>query len=109
MFIYFFFALASIPLSEKKALVNLYYATDGEHWKRPWVLNTPVETWYGITISDGHVIALNLPSNNLRGELPASISELRYLRVLNLASNRLGGTLPRSIGELRDLTSLELF
>ena len=48
--------------------------------------------------------ALSLPSNNLVGTVPESISQLSALVVLSLASNALSGAVPAGIGQLALLT-----
>lgn len=104
----FYTAIADIPSQEKQALVDLYHATNGDHWTESWDLTTAAENWKGVTIINNTVVALQLTHNNLTGELPASIGDLRNLKVLNLHNNTIKGNLPVSIGNLSNLKSLNI-
>lgn len=104
----FTMATAGVSSKEKQALVDVYHATDGDHWTESWDLTTPVENWKGVTIINNTVVALELTNNNLTGELPASIGDLIHLKVLNLHNNAITGILPSSIGNLSSLKSLNV-
>jgi len=100
---------------EYKALLALYDSTGGAGWanKDGWSnADTTVQNvqgWYGVsTDTDGHVIALNLSSNNLQGVLPVEIGNLCYLQILNFHENQLTGILPNEIGMLDSLQTLNL-
>ena len=101
-------AFADIIKSEKEVLIELYNATNGNEWNRPWDLNAPIETWEGVTVIDGHVVEIYLMNNNLDGTIPKEIGKLKHLRVLNLHHNELKGTVPESVGKLPRLTNLVL-
>ncbi|KAJ3366431.1 hypothetical protein GGF32_005433 [Allomyces javanicus] len=50
--------------------------------------------WYGVSCNaDGHVVSLDLRSNNLTGGLPANLASLTMLETLKLNGNNLRGTL----------------
>ena len=77
---------------ERTALRALYASSGGDGWFRNtnWCGDSPLGSWYGVTTdSDGHVVELRLPDNNLRGCLPHEISLLTHLRVLDLSRNSL--------------------
>src|SRR4051794_36863620 len=58
---------------------------------------------------DGHVTELRLAKNGLVGQIPASLSDLTFLRVLSLAAHpKMTGTLPPSLGSLSNLEGLTL-
>lgn len=108
-FIFTFTAsMAGVSSQEKQALVDVYHATNGDHWTESWDLTTPVENWKGVTVINDKVVALQLTHNNLTGELPASIGDLRNLKVLNLHNNTLKGNLPVSVGNLSKLKILNI-
>ncbi|CAM9762095.1 unnamed protein product [Chrysoparadoxa australica] len=99
--------LIQLRLHEREALVKLYFATKGDKWKNSdgWATYEPIEKWYGVTVEDGRVIAVQLKSNNLQGSIPDAISQMKKLRLLQLNDNLLFGDI--SNHALWSLTSLE--
>ncbi len=53
--------------SDCDALVDFYYATNGDGWinKTNWLTSTDVESWFGVTRVGDRVTQISLPSNNL--------------------------------------------
>lgn len=86
---------SSIPGDELRALLELYDALGGERWRRRAGWKQPTadpETWFGVEVMLGHVVALELPANELSGALPAAAFErLPHLRTLDLSKNKLRG------------------
>ena len=72
-------SFASVSTSEKEALLALYNATKGDQWVNTWDLSTPINTWYGVTVEENQVVALNLEFNNLQGTLPEELGKLTHL------------------------------
>jgi hypothetical protein len=106
-------ASATIPDTERQALVDLYNATDGDNWidNTNWLGPVGTEcTWFGVTCdaTEEHVVEVSLPDNNLIGTLAASIGQLEALEILYLNSNRLTGPIPAAIGQLGSLTTIQL-
>lgn len=97
----------SVVPSDSLALVSIYNATGGAGWtnKTNW-LTSPVNAWYGVTVTNGRVTGLNLFSNNLVGNIPTAISNLSALTTLDLNDNRLTGLPDLSV--LTALTALNL-
>ncbi|MBF4518707.1 Two component regulator three Y domain protein [Flavobacterium sp. ANB] len=93
---------------EKDALIKFYHATNGSHWKIKWNLALSVSTWYGVQIENGKVVAINLADNNLKGELPFELGELKNLEILCLSKNELQGNLPGSLYTISTLKILLL-
>ena len=95
--------------ADSLALVKLYYETNGKDWynNENW-LTGAVSSWYGITVKDGRVTAINLRSNNLYGEIPQDIGNLTQLDTLDLRDNYLNGIIPDEIGNLSKLLLLDL-
>jgi len=104
---------------EFAALKDLYDSLDGTNWTNrtnwPAAGNWPISAtageygaWNGITISNGDVVGINLPSNNLTGKIPLSIGNLNKLNSLLLNNNQLSGAIPPSIGNLVGLVTLNL-
>ncbi|KAL3790445.1 hypothetical protein ACHAWO_007135 [Cyclotella atomus] len=73
-----------------------------------WLSGTDECEWYGVSCLDGKVRELNLPDNNLIGEIPPEISTLRNLDVLALNSNCLFGSLPTEFGSMTNLQKLNI-
>ena len=61
--------------AERDVLVALYRATHGDSWRRKqgWCTDAPLSEWYGVKVSDGRVVALDLKFNRLSG---ATVVEL---------------------------------
>ncbi|KFK43036.1 hypothetical protein AALP_AA1G070400 [Arabis alpina] len=55
-----------------------------------------------------YMYGLDLSSNQLSGEIPVEIGNLKSIRSLNFSSNYLTGSIPKSISKLKDLESLDL-
>ncbi|MDW8850107.1 hypothetical protein SD960_08400 [Flavobacterium sp. MMLR14_040] len=103
-----------IPQSEKDALKALYDSTGGVNWKdkRGWDFNTPVTSWdsatqtgwWGIYLNSGHVNTIDLGYNNLNGQIPKEIGQLKYLTTLNIYNNQdLIGSIPEEFYNLQML------
>ena len=103
-------------LTQKYALLVLYYATNGDLWTNNdgWLdPNTDECEWNGITacervLVDGIprdvVTEIRLNDNNLIGDFPADIALLQGLQVLWLFDNsNLTGQIPTSIGLLSSM------
>ena len=77
----------NLPQSEKNALQDFFTNLGGLNWAEDtnW-LDYSSCNWYGITITDGHVTEINLPSNSLLGSIPSSISDFVNLEVLNIGN-----------------------
>ncbi len=104
------------------ALVELYNSTNGPGWTNTWDLNTPMETWFGVTLNEnGCVSCLDMhvepdcfttpyeEGNNLSGTLPAEIGNLSQLRSLSLSNNNLEGEIPSEMGNLEQIEIIYLF
>ena len=106
-------SINDIPaVRQRFALVILYFATDGGNfWDKNWLQSGVTECDFdGVICNDrGHVIGLDLPHQQLTGELPKEISWLISLEGLNLRHNRLRGSIPTEIfTELTNLNYIEL-
>ena len=98
--------------SDRIALMTLYGETGGSSWINGdhWLTDAPLGSWHGI-VADGEdrVIAIDLPNNNLIGELPQEgLEVLDRLTRLNLSGNHLAGAMPPGLGLLNLLTELDL-
>ncbi|MEO0554168.1 MAG: LamG-like jellyroll fold domain-containing protein, partial [Bacteroidota bacterium] len=105
---------------ELQALKDLFTNTDGAGWTNstgwPDLASWPAtadhndyKDWHGITVENGDITNILLPSNNLNGALSASLGNLSKLENLELYSNNLTGSVPSSLGNLKDLVRLLLY
>lgn len=76
-------------LTDREILVKLYDSCSGGEWKAStnWNSKADICDWHGIGCKDGHVILINLGSNNLSGTPPAELFDLPHLEILWLNSN----------------------
>lgn len=93
---------------EEIALLELHARTNGHEWTHPWDLDQPISTWYGVKVKDGKVVALDLADNNLKGNLPLTVGNLRNLEYLDLSDNELTGRMPRELRKFDNLKYLDL-
>ena len=87
---------------DKQALTALYNTMDGENWTENanW-LSEDVSSWHGVTVENGRVTFLQLPDNNLSGEVSETLLNLSALTHLDLSGNNLTG-----IPDLSAITTL---
>ncbi|MFP5041713.1 T9SS type A sorting domain-containing protein [Parasediminibacterium sp. JCM 36343] len=81
---------------DSAALVALYNATGGASWTNHtnW-LTGPIDAWFGVTVANSRVTAVNLSNNNLAGgPIPRGIVIDSALQVLDLSSNAITGAFP---------------
>jgi len=93
--------------TDRKALMELYKATNGDQWKNNngWGTDGPLNSWYGIeTNGSGRVTKIDLWKNNLVGKIEeVSWEQLNKVKELYLKGNHLKGSIPPSIGSMTDL------
>ena len=99
-----------VPLSECQALVDLYASTNGAGWttNTNWLSDPDISTWFGITVTEGHVTVIELYGNNVVGVLPDTLDQLPYLIELCLVNNNVSGQIPDSLGNIFALQKLSL-
>lgn len=102
-----------IDATDYEALKVLYQATNGGAWtSKTWRIGSNAVTstgWPGVTFDEeGHVLAIDLQNNNLRGSLPTEGMEMKSLRTLNLSGNSLNGDVAAFCKLLPALETLNL-
>lgn len=102
-----------IDAADYEALKVLYQATNGGAWtNKTWRIGSNAVTstgWPGVTFDEeGHVLAIDLQNNNLRGTLPTEGMEMKSLRTLNLSHNSLSGDVAAFCKLLPALETLNL-
>ena len=60
-----------------------------------------VSRWRGVTVDDLRVVEVNWHNKRLKGSIPPLLAELDALRVLNLGGNDLSGELPEELGNMK--------
>ncbi|HSA94722.1 MAG TPA: InlB B-repeat-containing protein, partial [Acidobacteriota bacterium] len=109
--------------TERRALIALYNATDGDAWtdhsgwKTPpldadgFALPGTESAWFGVTVDPGtkKVTRVSLGGNNLNGAIPSAIGDLAGLQSLQLSGNLIAGPIPPEIGNMTQLAYLFLF
>lgn len=102
-----------IDAADYEALKVLYQATNGGAWtNKTWRIGSNAVTstgWPGVTFDEeGHVLAIDLQNNNLRGTLPTEGMEMKSLRTLNLSGSSLSGDVAAFCKLLPALETLNL-
>ncbi|XP_027366138.1 leucine-rich repeat protein 2-like isoform X2 [Abrus precatorius] len=66
-------------------------------------------TWFHVTCnSNNHVIRLELYKNDLRGQIPEELSNLKSLISMDFYDNNFEGKIPKSFGKLKSLKFMRL-
>ncbi|CAN1289009.1 Leucine-rich repeat protein 2 [Linum perenne] len=66
-------------------------------------------TWFHVTCDSlNHVIRLELCRNDISGEIPEELGNLKSLVSMDLDSNRIAGPIPKSFAKLKSLRFLRL-
>jgi Leucine-rich repeat (LRR) protein len=96
--------------ADRVILEALYNSTNGAQWTTGtnWMTNNPINTWYGVRVSGGKVLSIDLKNNNLNGTIPPSLTNLKTLHSLNLSNNNLTGELPSTLADLTALQQLNV-
>ena len=103
--------VTEVPAAECQALSALFGSTNGAGWTTHtnWLETNTISTWYGVTVSSGHVTRLTLGGNLLNGPLPTGLNALSSLQKLDLHNNQLSGPIPVELANLSALQELELY
>ena len=117
------FSASHLPAnaSERGALLAMWEATNGPHWRcrDGWNTSSHVCSWAGVTCTRrGHVIGIVMPWNNLTGRLPPQFELLKHMLVLDFtnpvghefgySTNALSGPLPLQIASWTNLLYLDI-
>ena len=97
-------------LADSLALVHFYNEADGGSWTNNtnWLSSNPIDSWFGITMTDDRVTSINLSNNGLSGTISDSLYNLNELKELVLNSNELTGLISPSIEKIVNLIRLNL-
>jgi len=106
-------------ITQRYALLALYYGTGGEEWilDAGWADQKPNEclgAWLGVNgcrmQPDGNLAvgAIELESNGLKGSLPAEVCLLEKLENIVVAGNELSGALPACLASMEKLKEINI-
>ncbi|MBD3275650.1 MAG: hypothetical protein GF372_10080, partial [Candidatus Marinimicrobia bacterium] len=96
--------LQKFDRSDFYALEALTNELDGSNWtdNTNWMSDESFNNWFGLTTTEGRVTTLDLPANNMSGDLPAEVGELRFLENIDISDNDISG----SFDQFLDVTTL---
>jgi surface protein len=97
-------------------MLVLYEALSGASWlnNTGWKEGmegsncNPCVGWFGVSCENNRVSNITLINNRLKGEIPASIKNIRFLKTLRLESNEISGQIPFEVTELSQLRRISL-
>lgn len=97
-------------LPPREIFTAFFEATGGAGWTNNanWLRDAPVASWFGVTVEDSLLTALDLPDNGLSGTLPPAVGDFLDLKRLDLEGNALTSRLPADLGNLLELEALDL-
>jgi len=109
-------ALRSDASTDFQALrcLKLHLSISSSRLPASWKIDDSLQhfcTWSGVTCSKRHtsrVVALDLESLHLDGQIPPCIANLTFLTRIHLPDNQLRGPIPAELGQLNRLRYLNL-
>ena len=117
-------------LIQRFILATFYFSTGGDEWNEcgrndygrkkknggdsqcedggNWLSPISECSWHGNRCDNqGALVEIIMDNNSLRGEIPASLSQLKELKTLALEKGYLTGCIPESFGEMTNLKRLD--
>lgn len=93
--------------SDSLALLDFYHSLNGSNWNQPWNLDDNVEDWSYVHLDNGRVSRIDIPfGENLKGDIPASISNLDQLTVLAIREAELYEPFPSNLCGMTELRAI---
>ncbi len=103
------FGFAPCVEMDSLRLLDVFTITGGELWEQKWDLASPYDLWEGLSFNKyGCLEKIELPNNNLQGEIPEVVKEFTSLIRLDLSENQLTGNIPTELGDAISLQYLNL-
>lgn len=78
--------------------MSIYQNTNGNSWVFndsslypgvQWGMSTPVDDWYGVVVSGGHVTELNLYRSGVQGNFRIDQGNLNFMIFLDIGGNQI--------------------
>jgi Leucine-rich repeat (LRR) protein len=92
---------------DRLILTEIYNLTGGDSWNNNTNWNTAdIGSWFGVTVANDRVTGITLASNNLVGELPLQLGDMRRLTVIDISNNEVS-SLP-ALTNIIELTTLNV-
>jgi len=63
-------SFAQTRQADSLALVMLFDSTNGPTWTNPWHFANPIDSFYGVTVTNNRVTHIDLSNNSLSGNVP---------------------------------------
>ncbi len=108
LLLHFSYLSAQVNSQDSLALVAIYDSLDGKNWNTTWTLSNPVNSWFGVSISNQRVSKLSLFQNGLKGRIPDAIGNLTEVVSLPLFGNQINGKIPMGLGNCTKLQEIQL-
>jgi hypothetical protein len=95
------------PVTDSLALIALYNSTNGASWanKTNWT-KSPIDSWFGVTVTGQTITAIQLPSNNVSGPVADQLTDIEGLQIVDLSHNNI--TAFPDFTETETITQLDL-
>ena len=96
--------------SDCAALLSALPTLVGDGKILDWHVDEPITQWQGVIVAgdQSRVVALNLTTSDLSGQIAPELGELSALQSLHLYGNELTGRIPEELSRLGNLTILDL-
>lgn len=94
----------------RKALMEFYEATDGDHWSNHtnWGSDKPLSEWYGVSAIGSFLTGLDIRANNLKGDFPDCFAAIPLINIWISNHKELTGNLPLKTLKNPSLVSFEV-
>lgn len=72
-------------------LLEFYHTFNGENWTEKWNLNESMDNWHGVTLKKDVRTIVELPNNNLKGNVTDFFKKRCSINFKDLSNNQLEG------------------
>ncbi|CAO2816764.1 unnamed protein product [Amaranthus hypochondriacus] len=101
--------ISQTPLSDQQILLKIKQEWGNQSVMESWNSHTFHCDWPGIICSNGKIVTgISLNSQNIRGEIPSSVCDLKNLTLLDVGNNNIPGKFPTILYKCTKLQTLVL-